>query len=154
MLHKFSDLREFRRDPLNFMLARGQSAGSALEKINVGPHPVYLVADPSLVKPILKADEADIDKGRLIYKMREVIGMSSLTISGSEHRERRAAIHQALISGLAGDYVSQIGATVREAAASLATVRGEVNAHDITAPLALRIICTILFGRDALNSGR
>jgi cytochrome P450 len=105
-----------------------------------------------LIRPILKADEADIDKGRLIYKLREVIGTSSLTISGQAHRDRRAAIHRQLQEGLAGDYVEQIGATIRNWAVALST-QELVDAHAVTAPLALRVICAILFGPDALSRG-
>ena len=152
MLRKFSDLSAFRRDPLGFLLERGTTAKEPLVPLNVGFHPVYLVTDPTLVKPILKADEADIDKGRLIYKLREVIGTSSLTISGEPHRQRRAAIHRQLQEGLAGDYVEQIGATIRSWAVSLAG-QDVVDAHAVTAPLALRVICAILFGPEALSRG-
>ena len=152
MLRKFSDLPAFRRDPLGFFLAKGTAATAPLVPIHVGFHPVYLVTEPTLIKPILKADEADIDKGRLIYKLREVIGTSSLTISGQAHRVRRAAIHRQLQEGLAGDYVEQIGATIRNWAVALST-QELVDAHAVTAPLALRVICAILFGPDALSRG-
>ncbi len=152
MLHRFSDLTAFRRDPLTFFLNRGSEAKHALVPLHVGLHPVLLVTDPDLVRHILRAEEEAIYKGRLIFKMREVIGRSSLTISGEQHRIRRATIHKQLAAGLAGDYVPEIASTIREFAALMA--REEViEAPRTTAFLALRVICTILFGRGAMSKG-
>lgn len=149
MLQRFLDLPAFRRDPLGFMLARG-CASSAIAPVRVGIHPVFMATDPALIRTVLKADEATIDKGRLIYKLREVIGTSSLTISGPEHRARRAVIHRTFAEGLAGDYVPQIGAVVRNWVVDLAR-RDTVEAHPATARLALRVICAILFGAGAMT---
>ena len=63
MKHWFSDVQAFRRDPLDFVLAAAAASREPLARMRLGPKPVYLVADPGLVKPILKADEAFIDKG-------------------------------------------------------------------------------------------
>lgn len=81
MFRKFSDLPGFQRDALGFFLDNGANATGPLVRLNVGFDPVYLVADPTIAKAVLKADEADVDKGRLIWKLREVIGRSMLTIS-------------------------------------------------------------------------
>lgn len=151
MLYRFSDLFEFRRDPLAFFLQKGLTAQEPLVKLNVGFHPVYLVTEIDLARQILRADETDIDKGRLIYKMREVIGRSSLTISGQEHRERRSAIHQHLIEGLTGHFVPQICATIREFAAIISS-ENTINTPSVTANLAMRVISTILFGHGSLSS--
>src|SRR5262245_25673463 len=120
MLHRFSDLAAFRRDTLGFFLKRGSEAKHPLVPMRVGLRPVYLVTEPALAKQILRSEEDAIDKGRLIFKMREVIGRSSLTISGAEHRIRRAAIHKQLSAGLSGDYVPQIASTIREFAMLMA----------------------------------
>ena len=151
MFRMFSDLPAFRRDTLGFVLDRG-ATGDPLVRLDVGPKPVYLVTNPTVMRQVLKADEADIDKGRLVYKLREIVGDSSLIISGAAHRARRGAIHKALAEGVAGDYVPQIGAVVRNWAATLAS-QDEIDAHQSTASLALRIICTILFGSGALTEG-
>jgi hypothetical protein len=66
MPHMFSDVRAFRRDPLQFLLARGNAAPLGLEPLYLGPSPVLLVNDPDLIRPILKAPETEVGKGRLI----------------------------------------------------------------------------------------
>ena len=151
MLRTFSDLPAFRRDPLAFLEARGRS-GEALPKLNLGPRPMYLVADPQLARDVLRAEEAAIDKGRHIAKLQQIVGINSLTMSGPEQRTRRAAIHHTFAQGMATDYVPQLGAVVRAWAASIAREK-VINAHQTTAHLTLRVICAILFGRDALTPG-
>jgi len=37
MPHMFSDVRAFRRDPLNFLLERGNGAPLGLERLHLGP---------------------------------------------------------------------------------------------------------------------
>lgn len=152
MLRMFSDLPAFRRDPLAFFLAKCREAQDPLVRLNVGPHPIYLVADPELVKPVFNAPESEIDKGRLIYKMREVIGRSSLTMNGDDHKKRRAAIHGRLAKGIATTYVPEISGIVRRYVLA-AGQEGKFDAHGMGAPLALRVICDVLFGREALSSG-
>ena len=152
MKHWFSDLNEFRRDPLDFLLKKGSKATEAMERIYVDRYPVYLITDPSLVKTMMQASEEFIDKGRFVYKLRAIVGKSSLTISGEAHKKRRAAIHAQLARGIANSYVPQISALIRQQAAKYAQV-SEFNAHQITAPLALRIICNALFGHGVLSTG-
>ncbi len=150
MKHWFSDLSAFRRDPLQFLLSRGTQAHEPLVPLALGPFPVLLVADPDLVKPLMRETEDRIDKGRLIHKLRAIVGKSSLTISGERHRERRAAIHQQLARGIATSYVPQIAAVVRQFAAQ-ASREKTIDAHTGTAPLALRIIANALFGHGVLS---
>jgi hypothetical protein len=57
MPHMFSDVRAFRRNPLSFLLERGNGAPLGLERLHLGPSPVFLVTDPDLIRPILKAPE-------------------------------------------------------------------------------------------------
>jgi hypothetical protein len=95
----FSDVRAFRRDPLNFLLARGNSAALGLERLHLGPSPVFLVTDPDLIRPILKAPETEIGKGRLIKKLTPVFGRSSLMLHGDEHKRRRAVLHKHMAKG-------------------------------------------------------
>ncbi|MFG1402013.1 cytochrome P450 [Xanthobacter sediminis] len=151
MKHWFSDLIAFQRDPLGFFLDRGCSAKEPLVPLSMGPYAVMLVADPTLIKPIMKAPEAEIDKGQLIYKLREIIGKSSMTLSGEAHRERRAALHRQLARGLASTYVPQISAITRQQAAVLAREE-DFDAHHATSRLTLRVICNILFGANALSA--
>lgn len=151
MKHWFSDLIAFQRDPLGFFLDRGCRAKEPLVPLSMGPYEVMLVADPNLIKPIMKAPEAEIDKGKLIYKLREVIGKSSMTLSGEAHRARRAALHAQLARGLASTYVPQISALTRQQAAMVAR-ESEFDAHHVTSRLTLRVICNILFGPNVLST--
>ena len=64
MPHMFSDVRAFRRDPLQFLLARGNAAPLGLVPLYLGPSPVLLVNDPDLIRPILKAPETEVGKGQ------------------------------------------------------------------------------------------
>lgn len=148
----FKDLIAFRRDPLTFFEERGSQASEPLVKLSMGPYPVYLVTDPELIRPVLRADESVIDKGRLIYKLREVIGDSSMVISGERHRQRRAALHAQLSKGVASTFVPEICAAVRSQSAHLAR-QESFDAHRATAPLAVRIIAAILFGGGVLTPG-
>lgn len=150
MPHPFSDLSAFRRDPLRFFLSRGKGSAERLERLRLGFTPLYLVVDPSLVKPLLKAPPAEIDKGRLIHKLRQIVGKSSLTISGDEHARRRKAIHGQMAKGVASTYVGEISALYRRTFASLLR-EGRFDAHAVTAPLALRVVCTVLFGQGVLG---
>lgn len=152
MPHMFSDISAFRRDPLAFFKASGEGSTTSLVRLNLGPKPVYLVTDPDLIKPIFKAEEERIDKGRLVKKMSAIIGDNSLTMSGPEHRERRAAIHGQLARGIASSYVPSITATIREAIVRMISA-GSFDAHQAMSTLALRVICDTLFGHDALTRG-
>jgi cytochrome P450 len=152
MIPWFGDLPAFRRDPLEFFLDRGTTATQPFVKLAMGFAPVYLVTDPSYIKPIMKASEGTIDKGRLIQKLRDIIGQSSMVLSGERHRERRGVIHQQLARGVSTTYVRQLSAIIRHHAALLAREQ-EFDAHATTAPLALRMISMILFGSRALSAG-
>ena len=152
MPHMFSDLPAFRRDLLGFLQSKCAGSNEPLARLHLGPYPIYLVCDPALVKPILKAPERELDKGRLIHKMREVLGLSLLSISGAEHKKRRAAIHGEIARGITTTYVPVIASIARKYALR-AIDQGSFDAHRLGAPLALRVICDVLFGRDVLSSG-
>lgn len=117
----------------------------------MGAGHVYLVSDAELVRPIMKADEAVIDKGKLIYKLREIIGESSMVLSGEEHRKRRAVMHAQMSRGVSSTYVPEINAVIRQCAAQM-MVAGTFDAHQVTASMAVRIIATILFGHGVLTA--
>ncbi len=152
MKHPFSDVSAFRRDPLGLFARKGFGASEPLVKLSLGPSPVYFVTDAKTARVVLKSDEADIDKGRLVRKLRKVIGTSSITLSGVQHQQRRAVIHEHLARGIMNEFVPEIAALIRLHASRLVQER-EFDAHDVTAPLALRIITSVLFGRGVLSSG-
>jgi cytochrome P450 len=133
-------------------LQRGNAATQSLERLWLGPKPVYLVVDPELIKPLLKLGETDAGKGRLIRKLSPIIGMSSLLLHGEEHRRRRAILHEHLARGNVERYLPQMAAEIRAVGARLATT-GHFNPHEATAALALRIISIGVFGRQVLSGG-
>ncbi|OAI28082.1 cytochrome P450 [Methylosinus sp. R-45379] len=150
MFRRFSDLPAFQRDALGFFLEKGANATAPLVELKVGFDPVYLVADPTTAKAVLKADEAVLDKGKLIWKLREVIGRSMLTISGPEHRQRREAVHREFAQGVGGPYVPIMCSAITEWIAEMVRA-GEFEAHKATATLALRIIASLVFGKGVLT---
>jgi cytochrome P450 len=150
MRHWFSDLTAFRRDPLALFLEKGNAATEPLVPLALGPAPVYLVADPELVRPLLKAAEDDADKGRLVHKLRAVVGKSSLTVSGDEHRLRREALHTHLAKGTVERLTIPMAAEIRAVGARIARDRS-FDPHAAMAPLALKMICMVLFGRQVLS---
>ena len=152
MPHMFSDVRSFRRDPLNFLLARGNSAPMGLERLYLGPSPVLLVTDPDLIRPILRAPETEIGKGRLIKKLTPVFGRSSLMLPGDEHKRRRAVLHKHMAKGNVERYLPQMCAEIRAVGAKLAK-SGTFDPHEFTAALALRTICIAVFGSQVISHG-
>jgi cytochrome P450 len=152
MKHWFSDLRPFNRDPLQFFLSQAQTAIEPLVRLHLGPKPVWLVTDPDLVRHLLKADELLVDKGRFVAKLRPVVGQSTLTLNGEENRKRRAVLHSVFAKGVAQRFVPEMSAAIREAAVRAST-QTEISAHAFTAPLALRMICIAMFGKDVLSRG-
>jgi cytochrome P450 len=152
MKHFLSDVNAFRHDPLGLFKRHSHADGEPLVRLNLGPSPVYLVTDAALAKTILKTEESAIDKGRLVHKLRTVIGTSSITMSGTEHQRRRAAIHHHLARSIMNDFVPQIACLIRRHAALLVR-ESSFDAHAVTASLALRIIVALLFGQGALTAG-
>ena len=151
MKHPFSDVSAFLHNPLELFKKHSSPDAAPLVRLDLGLSPVYLVTDAALAKSVLKADESAIDKGRLVHKLRTVIGASSITLSGSEHQRRREVIHQHLARGIMNDFVPQIAGLIRRHA-SLLVREPSFDAHEVTAPLALRIIVALLFGNGALTA--
>jgi cytochrome P450 len=152
MKHWFPDAKPFQRNPLQFLLDRVEGSPAPLEPLALSLQPHYLVTDPQLAKQILKSDEAFIDKGRLVRKLRPLIGRSHLILSGEQHRARREVLHTQLARGVANRYVPAMSAVIRQCAASLAR-EATFDAHHITGPLALSLACVALFGDNVLSTG-
>jgi cytochrome P450 len=152
MTRWFSDVAAFRRDPLKFLLDCASVTPEGLHPLALGIRPAFLVTDPDLVKPLLKLDDAKADKGRIMQTLRPILGNSTLLINGSEYRRRREVLHANLARGNAEKFVPDIGAEIRRAAALVAR-DARFNPRRITAPLALRIVCITVFGRQVLSPG-
>ncbi len=150
MRHVFSDLNAFRRDPLTLLVERGNSASGSLVRLALGPSPMFLVTDPDMIRSLLKANEEDIDKGRLIHKLRSLVGLSSLTMSGEEYLRRREVLHKYMAKGLVERLTTPMTAEIRAVSARLAK-QHSFNPHAALAPLALKMACIALFGRQVLS---
>ncbi|NEU96765.1 cytochrome P450 [Bradyrhizobium sp. UFLA 03-164] len=148
----FSDVRAFQRDPLRLLLTRGNEAELGLVPLRLGPAPVLLVNDPDLIRPILKAPETDIGKGKLIKKLSPVLGRSSLMLSGEEHKRRRAVLQKHMAKGSVEKFLPHMCAEIRAVGARLARL-GSFDPHHVTAMLALRTICVAIFGSQVMSSG-
>lgn len=150
MKRRFRDLTAFRRDPLTFLKERGNESEGPLVRLALGLKPIYLVNTPELVKPLLNWSEEEICKGRFIRKLRPAFGKSFLLLSGKEHRRRREVVHACLARGAVLRQVPEMTAAIRQLAASLAR-QPSFDAHKITGPLTLRLICIALFGHRVLS---
>jgi len=150
MKHMFSDVRPFMRDPLSFLLAKSESNSERLIPLALGLNRVLLVNDAELLKPILKAPEELIDKGRLVRKLEPIIGRNSLTLSGKAHELRRAPLHEALAKGTVEKLVPELLGEIRRAVFQLMR-QSSFDAHIFGASLALKLICTVLFGHQVLS---
>ena len=152
MTQWFSDVAAFRRDPLGFLLECARATPEGLHSLALGLRPTFLVTDPDLVKPLLKADERQADKGRIMQKLRPVLGNSTLLINGPEYRRRREVLHANLARGNSERFVPDMSTEIRRVAAQLARDVA-FNPRHVTAPLALRIVCITVFGRQVLSGG-
>jgi cytochrome P450 len=150
MKHLFADLSAFRRDPLGFVRRKGDGSEGPLVRLALGPQPVYLVASPDLVKPILNYSEDQIYKGRFIRKLRPAFGDSFLLLSGEEHKRRRDVVHAKLGRSTVLEQVPAMAAAIRQLAGALAT-QDRFNVHNVTGPLTLRLVSIALFGHQVLS---
>jgi cytochrome P450 len=150
MIRSFADLSAFRRDPLGFIVEKGNTATEPLVRLALGPQPVYLVASPELVKPVLNAPEDEIYKGKFIKKLRPAFGDSFLLLSGEEHKRRRDVVHAKIGRSSVLEQVPAMAATIRQLAGSLAK-DDRFNAHQVTGPLTLRLVSIALFGHQVLS---
>jgi cytochrome P450 len=149
--HWFSDVGAFKLDPLALLTRRAQASDAPIIPLALGPSPVVLVNDPSLVKPLMRMSEDVSDKGRLVQKIGAVIGESSLTLSGEAHKKRRAILHERLSRGVATSYVGAMTASIRQVSSQLLKDQW-FRADIVGGSLALKLACVALFGHRVLDS--
>lgn len=148
--HWFSDVRAFRHNPLDLILSRGIGSDQPFIPLALGPRPIVLLRDPAAIKPLLNLSEELSDKGRLVHKLKAVLGGSTLTLSGEGHRARRAVLHERLSRGVATSYVPEMVATIRATCLALSKQQ-RVRADIVGGSLAIRLICVALFGHRVLT---
>lgn len=148
----FSDMKQFQRDALSFLLKRGEECSDDLIPIALNHKPMFLVNNPDLVKPILKFPETQVTKGALIQKLRTVIGDSVVILTGEEHRRRREALNPFFSRGNVEKLGSKFQAEIRRSASELARSR-DFDAHEFGSAIALRLVSIAAFGSRVLSSG-
>jgi cytochrome P450 len=149
--HWFSDVKAFRLDPLTLLTERAAQSDKPFVPLYLGTAPVVFVNDPACIKPLMKQSEDVLYKGRLVKKISAVVGESSLTLSGEEHRKRRAILHERLSRGVANTYVNEMGTAITTVAARLgreSTFRADI----LGGTLALKLACVALFGSQVLST--
>ncbi|SDY90207.1 pentalenene oxygenase [Amycolatopsis xylanica] len=67
-----------------------------LAVLRVGPRHWYLVSGPELVRQVLVTDAAKFDRGAQFEQVARLLGRTSLTTSGEQHRLRRRLVRPAL----------------------------------------------------------
>jgi cytochrome P450 len=150
MNHWFSDVSAFRSDPLSFLVERGDCAVRALEPLDIGLRPTYLLTAPSYVKTLLTASEDSIDKGPLIKKFRAVAGNNVVISSGPQQKERRAMLHSIMARGAIERIAPLIVTEVHEAIRRIEP--GKVfDARRFGASVALRVISVVAFGANFIT---
>lgn len=144
-----SDVPAFQRDPLSLFLDRAATADGGLAPLRLGLSPIHLVTDPGLARDVLKWDASAVDKGRLVGKLRPIVGDSLLTNVGTAHRRSKEAIHRHLQRNAVAGNLEKMVAIIN---GHLSRIVAE-GSHDTgeNAALALQLGCTALFGHDVLN---
>lgn len=102
MPNVYVDAELFRRDPLSFLVKRGETATDLLVLLRVGPDPVYLLTDPDYAKPFLNISEDLLDKGSMTRSVHDLVGDNVVTLSGPLQRLRRAAWHSVVGANYGG----------------------------------------------------
>lgn len=152
MRHWHSDVASFQRDQLRFFLDKACTHPGPIVRLNLGFQRIWQVTDPDWVRTCLKGEDDTVDKGRFIRKLEPIVGSSTLTLNGDENARRRNAMHKAFAKGAAKSLVAEVSATLTHASVELLRL-GEFEALDFSAPLALRLFCIALFGKDVLSRG-
>lgn len=146
----FSDVAAFRRDPLTLFATRAKSAASGLAPLHLAPSRIFLVTDAQMTRDALRAKNGEIDKGRLVKKLRPIVGDSLLTNVGDAHKRSKDAIHRHLqrnaVSGNLEKMVAIINGYVGRTMTESAYDTGQ------NAALALQLGCTAIFGNDVLSA--
>lgn len=92
------ELRELRRNPLQFMLDRHAQYGDIV-RLGAGSHSAHLLAHPRFADHVLRARHHNYDRNtRSAAAVREVTGESMLTNAGKTWREHRLLIQPAFQS--------------------------------------------------------
>src|SRR5690349_18565588 len=100
----FGHLREFSRDPLNFLQRHANEYGDVV-RFKMWGRELYLVTHPELVREVLVVQQKSFVKGRGLEAARTLVGNGLLTSEGDFHRRQRRlaqpAFHHQRVAGYA-----------------------------------------------------
>jgi cytochrome P450 len=85
--------REFRRDPLTFLIERGEQR--SVFRFKLGFTEYVLVNDPALIRRILIDDAEKFGEGKWSQRGFHVMGDCLITREGEPHLQRRASLREA-----------------------------------------------------------
>lgn len=151
MTNVCADVEPFGRDPLAFLVERGESATEPLMPLHLGPDPVYLLTDPNYIKPLLNISEELVDKGPMVKHIRAATGYNTVTLSGPIQRPRRAAMHSVVGATAVAPLTPLLAAEVRDALAELVK-KQKFDARVFGGSMAIRLLCVVAFGANAVTS--
>ena len=149
----FRDVPAFRRNPLTLLTDRAHATdqGQGFVPLALGLRPIYLCNSPQATRSILKWPTRELDKGSLVQRLRPIMGQSLLTNNGDAHKASKTAIHRHLQRNAISGNIEKMIAIVNGYIAGLATQK-PFRPTNISAPLALQMGATALFGHDVLDA--
>ena len=137
--------REFRRDPLRFMLALDGRSDAV--PFRAGLTDFTLLRNPETIHRVLVADNDLYGEGKWTQRGKRVMHECLITLEGRPHRERRLLLQPAFDRGAMMDYgpamvraASRVSARWRDGAT--VEIRGEMNR------LALGVVGEVLLDLD------
>ena len=145
-----SDVPAFQRDPLRLVFERAQSAPLGFVPLYLAMRPIWLATDPAVARSVLKWPEEEIDKGKLVQRLRPIVGESLLTNIGPDHHRTKTAIHRHVQRNAAVKSLERMMAAINACAARIAQ-DGLFDAATESAPLALQLGCLALFGHEVIT---
>ncbi len=115
-----SDVPAFQRDPLRLVAERAQGAPVGFVPLHLAMRPIWLATDPAIARSVLKWPEEQVDKGKLVQRLRPIVGESLLTNVGTDHHRTKTAIHRHVQRAAAAKNLELMMAAMNSCAARVA----------------------------------
>lgn len=147
----YRDVAAFRRDPLKLLSSKAQAGEQGFVPLALGVRPIHLCNGPTTARSILKWPTTELDKGSLVQRLRPIMGESLLTNNGAAHKASKTAIHRHLQRNAISGNIDKMIAVVNGYIAGLSS-ENSFRPVSISAPLALQMGATALFGHDVLGA--